>query len=114
MRPRRVSNDEQSSEGDKRGQSRSNVNTGDAFLMAVEAGAELSGTWDGKIVWEWRAHEHFDELGFDENAREVLRRDPNVRPAGGGVGDWLHINSLSVLGPIAGTTRGTHAFIPTT
>jgi hypothetical protein len=56
-------------------------------------------TWDGKVVWEWRAHEHFEELGFDEVARAVLRHDPNMRPAGGGVGDWLHINSLSLLGP---------------
>lgn len=66
-------------------------------------------SWDGKIVWEWRAHEHFDELGFDPAAREVLRRDPNVRPYEGGVGDWLHINSLSLLGPNrwhqAGDTR---------
>jgi Arylsulfotransferase (ASST) len=56
-------------------------------------------TWDGKIVWEWRAHEHFEELGFDEVARAVIRRDPNLRPSNGGVGDWLHINSLSLLGP---------------
>jgi hypothetical protein len=69
-------------------------------------------TWDGKIVWEWRAHEHFDELGFDETAREVLRRDPNVRPAGGGVGDWLHINSLSVLGPNRWHDAGDSRFHP--
>jgi hypothetical protein len=56
-------------------------------------------TWDGTVVWEWRAHEHFEELGFDEIARAVIRCDPNLRPSNGGVGDWLHINSLSVLGP---------------
>ncbi len=69
-------------------------------------------TWDGKIVWEWRAHEHFDELGFDDVAREVLRRDPNVRPAGGGVGDWLHINSLSLLGPNRWHKAGDARFHP--
>jgi hypothetical protein len=68
--------------------------------------------WDGKIVWEWRAHEHFDELGFDEAAREVLRRDPNVRPSGGGVGDWLHINSLSLLGPNRWHRAGDARFHP--
>lgn len=66
-------------------------------------------TWDGKIVWEWRANEHFDELGFDEAAKNILYRDPNMRPAGGGMGDWLHINSISLLGPNkwydAGDTR---------
>jgi Arylsulfotransferase (ASST) len=69
-------------------------------------------SWDGKIVWQWRANEHFDELGFDETAREVLRRDPNVRPAGGGVGDWLHINSLSVLGPNRWHQSGDPRFHP--
>jgi hypothetical protein len=68
--------------------------------------------WDGKVVWEWRAHEHFDELGFDEAAREVLRRDPNVRPSGGGVGDWLHINSLSLLGPNRWHKAGDARFHP--
>ena len=34
--------------------------------------------WDGRIVWEWRASAHFEELGFDEAAKEVLRRDPEV------------------------------------
>lgn len=66
--------------------------------------------WNGKIVWEWRAHEHFDELGFDEDARAAIYRDPNTKElATGVVGDWLHINSLAVLGPNrhfdAGDTR---------
>ena len=55
-------------------------------------------TWDGEIVWEWSANEHFHELKFDEAAKNILYRDPNMRPAGGGMGDWLHINSMSVLG----------------
>jgi hypothetical protein len=69
-------------------------------------------TWNGEIVWEWRPHEHFDELGFDEAAREVLRRDPNVRPSGGGVGDWLHVNSLSLLGPNRWWDAGDERFHP--
>ena len=35
--------------------------------------------WQGEIVWSWQPHEHFDELGFDEDARRALREDPNVR-----------------------------------
>lgn len=68
--------------------------------------------WEGRIVWEWRPHEHFEELGFDAAAREVLRRDPNVRPAGGGVGDWLHVNSLSLLGPNPRYDAGDERFHP--
>lgn len=69
--------------------------------------------WDGKIIWEWRAHKHVDELGFDDDARKALQRDPNLRPLDtGSVGDWLHINSLSVLGPNRHYDRGDARFHP--
>ena len=55
--------------------------------------------WEGEIIWQWKANEHFNELDFDEAAKNILYRDPNMRPAGGGMGDWLHINSVSTLGP---------------
>jgi hypothetical protein len=54
-------------------------------------------TWDGKIVWEWRANEHFEEFGFSETAKAVLRENPSL--AGEAGGDWMHVNSLSTLGP---------------
>lgn len=28
--------------------------------------------WEGNILWQWRASDHFDELGFDEAARNTL------------------------------------------
>lgn len=68
--------------------------------------------WEGKVIWEWRANEHFEELGFDEAAKNILYRDPNVRPAGGGMGDWLHINSISVLGPNKWYDNGDQRFHP--
>jgi len=73
--------------------------------------------WQGKIVWQWRPHEHFDELGFDADAKAALRRDPNLRslaptPAADSVGDWLHINSLSVLGPNRHFDAGDARFHP--
>ncbi len=40
--------------------------------------------WDGDIIWQWRPHEHFEELGFDAAARRALRDDPNVRAPGAG------------------------------
>jgi hypothetical protein len=73
----------------------------DDLILEVDA--------SGKVVWEWAAHDHFDEYGFDDRAKAVLRTNPNLVPVGEGVGDWLHINSLSYLGPNrwydAGDTR---------
>ena len=77
--------------------------------------------WRGEIVWQWRPHEHFDELGFDAEAKQILFRDPNLRalgsapldgPAREGVGDWLHINSLSTLGPNRWYDAGDPRFHP--
>ena len=55
--------------------------------------------WEGNIVWKWSITDHFDELGFDEAAKNVLARDPNMRTSDGGVGDYLHVNCMSYLGP---------------
>ena len=79
--------------------------------------------WAGQVVWRWRPHEHFEELGFDTAAREVLRRNPNLLPLGGqplsdgnrpgdGHGDWLHINSVSYLGPNRLYDAGDQRFHP--
>lgn len=68
--------------------------------------------WDGNIIWEWNASEHFHELGFDEGAKNILARDPNMRPAGGGMGDWLHINSMSLLGDNKWYDNGDERFNP--
>ncbi|AFS77791.1 arylsulfotransferase domain-containing protein [Gottschalkia acidurici 9a] len=69
-------------------------------------------TWDGEIVWSWNANEHFHELGFDEAAKNIIYRDPNMRPAGGGMGDWLHINSMSLLGSNRWYDSGDERFHP--
>ena len=55
--------------------------------------------WNGDVVWEWILSEHFNEFQWNEEARNILFRDPNYRPAGGGMGDWMHVNSMSLLGP---------------
>jgi arylsulfotransferase ASST len=78
--------------------------------------------WQGHIVWQWRPFEHFEELGFDADARGVLRKNPNLRAAGAsalgndapseGFGDWLHINSLSRVGPNRWYDRGDERFHP--
>ncbi|HHU30650.1 MAG: aryl-sulfate sulfotransferase [Bacillota bacterium] len=68
--------------------------------------------WDGRVVWEWNCHEHFEELGFTEQMKKVLYRNPNMLPTGGGMGDWMHINSLSLLGPNPWYDAGDMRFKP--
>jgi hypothetical protein len=70
--------------------------------------------WQGNVVWEWRCSDHFHELGFDDAARTALYNNPNMRASGGGMGDWMHINSMSALGPNNGMTPAMRVSIPTT
>mgnify|MGYP000293776897 CR=1 FL=1 len=59
--------------------------------------------WEGNILWSWRASDHFEQLGFDEAAKNALFRNPCLQGEAGG--DWMHINSMSVLGENNGTIR---------
>ncbi len=68
--------------------------------------------WKGDIIWEWILSEHFNELGFKEDALNILHRNPNIRPAGGGIGDWMHTNSMSLLGPNHHYDAGDQRFNP--
>lgn len=69
-------------------------------------------TWDGEIVWEWICGDHFDEMEFSEEAKNIMSRNPNWRPSGGGMGDWMHINSISLLGPNKWYDAGDKRFHP--
>jgi hypothetical protein len=69
-------------------------------------------TWDGEIVWEWICSDHFDEMGFSEEARNVLARYPGMMIAGAGTGDWMHMNSMSLLGPNRWFDDGDERFHP--
>lgn len=42
----------------------------------------------GKIVWEWRAADHFDEFNFSDEAKALIEAEG---------GDWLHANSIQSL-----------------
>ena len=66
--------------------------------------------WEGNIVWRWNCIEHFNELGFDETAKNALYRSPNVKVTG--QGNWMHINSMSVLGPNKWYDAGDERFHP--
>ncbi len=67
--------------------------------------------WDGKTVWEWNCSEHLDEFGFDEIARKTMRENPDITGEMK-VGDWMHINSVSWLGPNRFFAAGDARFHP--
>ena len=66
-------------------------------------------TWDGEIVWEWVCSEHFDEMGFDEAARKAMASEQAVNKE---AMDWMHINSVSFLGPNKWFDQGDERFNP--
>ena len=66
--------------------------------------------WEGNIIWRWNCHEHFSEFGFSQEARNVINRNPNIKSVG--TGDWMHINSMSVLGPNKWYDAGDKRFHP--
>ncbi len=72
----------------------------------------LEVNWEGDIIWEWVCSEHFDELDFSEEAKNVLARKPNLVVGDGQVGDWMHINSMSALGPNQWYENGDDRFHP--
>jgi hypothetical protein len=56
--------------------------------------------WEGEIIWDWVTSEHFNEFDWSEEARNILSRNPNLGPHGDRpTGDWMHLNSISTLGP---------------
>jgi len=65
---------------------------------------------DGKLTWEWVCSEHFDEMGFSPRAKKTLAKNPNMQRAGGG--DWMHMNSISTLGPNRLYDSGDRRFHP--
>lgn len=68
--------------------------------------------WEGNIIWKWNVNEHFKDLGFSEQAKNVLFRNPNYHHNGGGQSDWMHINSASYLGPNKWYDQGDERFHP--
>ncbi len=69
-------------------------------------------TWDGDIVWEWVCSDHFEEMGFTEEAKNVLARNPNMVVGEGEMGDWMHMNTISILGPNEWYDAGDERFHP--
>lgn len=68
--------------------------------------------WEGNVLWEWSVADHFADFNFGEAAKNVLARDPNLRQADGGIGDFMHTNCASYLGPNHWYDEGDERFKP--
>jgi Arylsulfotransferase (ASST) len=66
---------------------------------------------DDKILWEWVAGEHIDELGFSDDARTVIAAADDFSKARGSY-DWLHTNSATYVGPNHWFDEGDRRFAP--
>jgi hypothetical protein len=69
----------------------------------------------GKIIWQWLASSHIDEMGFSIEARNTMYRYPNYvmsRTPGKVGGDWIHVNTASWLGPNKWYDQGDERFHP--
>ncbi len=54
--------------------------------------------WNGSLTgFEWHAVDHFDEMGFDESAVKAIY-DGLTYDRDKGSADWLHVNSMSLIG----------------
>jgi hypothetical protein len=68
-------------------------------------------SWEGKIVWEWVAGEHIDELGFAADARAAIRAAAETNEERRSF-DWLHVNSATYVGPNRWFDGGDARFAP--
>ena len=68
-------------------------------------------SWDGRILWDWRASDHADEFGFDADARSVIRRAVGFSNPRNSY-DWLHINAAAYVGPNRWYDAGDARFAP--
>ena len=72
--------------------------------------------YEGNILWEWHATDHFDDFCFTDAAKAALQAFQVTMPdyLGGGadITDWLHINSVSWLGPNRWWDSGDTRFHP--
>lgn len=66
--------------------------------------------WEGNIVWQWAANEHFEEFGFSEVAKNTIFRTPGGEHPNGW--DYFHINSMSLVGPNKWYDAGDERFSP--
>src|SRR4029450_5154123 len=89
----------------------SNVTNSKVSDRRLEDDRLLGGAQDGKVLWDWRASDHADELGFSDEARAAIRQAIGFSSARDSY-DWLHINAASYVGPNRWADEGDARFAP--
>ena len=67
---------------------------------------------DGNIIWKFSFSEHFEQLGFSEEAKNVIYRNPNLRITERPLGNYLDITSISTIGENKWYDQGDPRFHP--
>jgi hypothetical protein len=88
-----------------------NVTKPEVSERRLEDDRLLEVSWDGKVLWEWHASDHVDELGFSDEARAVIRTGIGFNRARDSY-DWLHVNAASYVGPNRWYDQGDARFAP--
>ncbi|EFI42693.1 thioredoxin domain-containing protein [Peptoniphilus sp. oral taxon 386] len=68
--------------------------------------------YEGNVIWKFSFSENFESFGFSEQEKNVIYRNPNMKNISDGIGDYLHISSISVLGPNKWYDQGDIRFCP--
>ena len=70
--------------------------------------------WEGNIVWEWTCQQAFQRTGLlgSSQKRTVPQSKQPSQPERRSCADWMHINSMSVLGPNHWYDEGDERFHP--
>ena len=58
----------------------------------------------GDVVWTWTAGDHLDEIGFTSEQMALIRKSDSA--------DYLHVNSMRLVGPNRWFTAGDERFRP--
>jgi hypothetical protein len=67
--------------------------------------------WQANVLWRWNAWEHFEQMGFDDAAKDAIRTK-FVRFMNPNATDYLHFNCASWLGPNKWYDQGDLRFHP--
>jgi hypothetical protein len=54
--------------------------------------------WDGTVLFKWFAFEHFEEMGFDDDAKEAIETIRVGSPNSEDATDYQHFNAVSYVG----------------
>jgi len=55
--------------------------------------------WEGNILFAWYAYLHYDQIGYEEDAKLAVKTSRSGAPNLENATDYLHLNTVNYLGP---------------